>query len=1082
MRAGRIPKLLSLLLLSLAVAAWLGGCGGRSDTQPDSGTDGGTDGGTTTDVEIPAIQNPNHPDYMGEGEPVLVRDVVVTTFQSSKGFWVSEPEGGEWSGIYVYTEFLSPRPEVTIGDLVTIRGVHAEYYNSSQIEAAQVDKTGTAALPPATVVSTSDVCTTCADPEPYEGVLIKVENVEVLNPDFGFGDWTVQPTGGGDELVVQDLYVTSSQFSPTAGFAFTSLTGVLDYSYDEFRLTPTRCEDVLDSSGSAVCVTVECPVGSVTIDQIQNPDHAEWVPPDCAVTVNGAVVTTPIAGDGFWVSDPAGGAWSGIYIYAGHVEPAPQVSVGDLVDIVGTSAEYYESTQIAASSVTVTGTGSLPTPSAVATADACTTCAGAEQWEGVLIQVTDVVIANADFGHGDWTVTPPGGGQELVVEDLFVNADLFEPTAGYAFNSITGILDYSFDEFRLAPTTCDDLVNDLGEPACSGSAECPTEPVTIMQLQDRSREDRVPVDCDVEIEDVVVTAVRPSGGLWVQDPAATEWAGIYVYSTQVDLSTFGVGDTVDIFARYVEYYELSELSLYTDDGHTITATGTAAVPAPQVVATSQVCTPGGVGLSCADGADAEKYEGMLIQVQDVVTTLTPFLGDDQADHGDFVVSSPGVADADVIIGWSMKHGYACPEGEECTVDKRLMGMPFDSVTGVLDFYFSYYRIQPRPGDGDFVEGECDPNDGDCDGILDTNDNCPADYNPLQEDRDTDDVGDLCDNCPDDDNQDQTNSDTDSLGDACDNCPADDNENQANMDGDALGDVCDPDRDGDHIDEGDGSNPCTGGETTYCDDNCPTVPNADQADEDEDGIGDACESGGAHLLLTEICVTPTANEFIEIHNPSAQAVDLSNYYLWDATYANSGLFYWLIATLDTGSWQTSDFLARFPAGASIAPGGYVTIATQDQASFNGVYGADPDFVLMGTPTGATQAMLEGVAGSLGSGPTISNDGEVIVLFYWDGSSDLVQDVDYVVWGDKAEGSDKTGVTVGDSTYLADTPVDDQDIVAAQGHSAGQSWQRSDLSEGAEVKTGGNGISGHDETSEDLSTTWTAAVPTPGAATQ
>ncbi|MGB9359121.1 MAG: hypothetical protein WCC01_11250, partial [Acidimicrobiia bacterium] len=33
----------------------------------------------------------------------------------------------------------------------------------------------------------------------------------------------------------------------------------------------------------------------------------------------------------------------------------------------------------------------------------------------------------------------------------------------------------------------------------------------------------------------------------------------------------------------------------------------------------------------------------------------------------------------------------------------------------------------------------------------------------------------------------------------------------------------------------------------------------------------------HLLLTEIVVTPTDGEFIEIHNPTGSAIDLSNYY-------------------------------------------------------------------------------------------------------------------------------------------------------------------------------------------------------------
>ena len=112
---------------------------------------------------------------------------------------------------------------------------------------------------------------------------------------------------------------------------------------------------------------------------------------------------------------------------------------------------------------------------------------------------------------------------------------------------------------------------------------------------------------------------------------------------------------------------------------------------------------------------------------------------------------------------------------------------------------------------------------------------------------------------------------------------------------------------------------------------------------------------------------------------------------------------------------------------------------------------------------------------------------MILYTWDGASDLVQDIDYAVWGDAEEAVDKTGVSVdgpdGDgtaSTYLDDTATAAQDVVGTGGHAIGDSFQRVDFNEGAEAQAGGNGITGSDETSEDLSVTWQTKAVTPGAA--
>jgi len=132
--------------------------------------------------------------------------------------------------------------------------------------------------------------------------------------------------------------------------------------------------------------------------------------------------------------------------------------------------------------------------------------------------------------------------------------------------------------------------------------------------------------------------------------------------------------------------------------------------------------------------------------------------------------------------------------------------------------YAIIGIQPEP-------------DSDSDGLLNSDDNCPTEYNP-----------------------DQTDTDGDGLGDVCDNCMNDPNPSQGDVDGDGMGNVCDPDADDDGIlNEADNCdlviNPAQqdgdGDDVGDACDNCLEVQNPYQYDENFDGVGDACD-GEMHI--------------------------------------------------------------------------------------------------------------------------------------------------------------------------------------------------------------------------------------------
>ncbi len=251
----------------------------------------------------------------------------------------------------------------------------------------------------------------------------------------------------------------------------------------------------------------------------------------------------------------------------------------------------------------------------------------------------------------------------------------------------------------------------------------------------------------------------------------------------------------------------------------------------------------------------------------------------------------------------------------------------------------------------------------------------------------------------------------------------------------------------------------------------------------------------HILLSEFAVTPTSGEFVEIFNPTISAVDLTGYYVTDFVLTpaiDATQNYWRVAdgALVPSSDFPNDFVAGFPPGTTIGPGQSIVIALDDSDDFASFWGSLPDFEVIqdGTADGVPDMVDPGLdwvgVPLIQSEAGLSNAREVVVLFYWDGESDLVQDVDIVQWGDSGPdfatvSPNKTGVTIDGpdagtetSTYLPDTAPQGQDLasVASPAHQVGLTVTRIDFEETGETLTGGNGLLGHDETSEPYSVTW------------
>ena len=222
----------------------------------------------------------------------------------------------------------------------------------------------------------------------------------------------------------------------------------------------------------------------------------------------------------------------------------------------------------------------------------------------------------------------------------------------------------------------------------------------------------------------------------------------------------------------------------------------------------------------------------------------------------------------------------------------------------------------------------------------------------------------------------------------------------------------------------------------------------------------------HIVFSEIVLTPSDGEYVEITNPTDNDIDMSDYYLTDATDTGLEKVYHKIATgADYWSGLSSDFICRFPSGYSLPAGSSIKVSLRDNDSYVSTYGESADLSL-------DDDMLDAVDGSSTKGtaaaPKLHNTSETLVLFYWDGTSSTVKDVDYLLWGDNSFAVDKSGI----SGYQSDTPVLSQSYMSV--HNTNEKLIRTEsASEGGETQSGGNGITGHDETSEPLSETWITA---------
>jgi hypothetical protein len=326
-----------------------------------------------------------------------------------------------------------------------------------------------------------------------------------------------------------------------------------------------------------------------------------------SVTVAGVLVSSPLTradkdsgrSDGFFVQDPAGGERSGLYVWSqGQFGNELDVQEGDELTISGRISEYFGWTELVvgdASSITITGAGTLPAPADLGDGVG----ADWEAWESVPVTLQDQTVESVNE-YNTGTLTAGIG-----IDDGFVYND-YDCRGHYA--SVTGVIFYTYEAWSINNRS----EADLGAYTDGAAVESTVQAVRAGDV------------CGpVHLTGLVSSA--PSFGeeddrtyIFAQDPAGGPNSGIVLF-TPAGFTAYETGTEFEVMGTVSNYFGL--LEIYVGDSGSLSATGTGSIT-PELVS--------------ADETDWEQWQSVLVRIENVSAVTDLEYGSVLTDAGLYV--------------------------------------------------------------------------------------------------------------------------------------------------------------------------------------------------------------------------------------------------------------------------------------------------------------------------------------------------------------------------------------------------------------------------------------------------------------
>ena len=173
------------------------------------------------------------------GKEVSLEGVVTATDYTSGGYFISEPIGGAWRGIFISDKRNRP----SAGDKVLVKGRVHEHFGMTCLADISSFKVldRNCGLPQPVLLTTSQL-SRAEEAEAYEGVYVKVMGAQVSSAKSKAGRFIITD-GSGKCAVKNGTFGKTKALSPAVGTTFSSIVGVVVYGFSEFTLNPIDASD-----------------------------------------------------------------------------------------------------------------------------------------------------------------------------------------------------------------------------------------------------------------------------------------------------------------------------------------------------------------------------------------------------------------------------------------------------------------------------------------------------------------------------------------------------------------------------------------------------------------------------------------------------------------------------------------------------------------------------------------------------------------------------------------------------------------------------------------------------------------------